>query len=82
VLGRPQLGLMAFRHPEADARALWAGLRERGWFTSLTTEPMALHLMLSPVHATVAAEYLSDLSEVLEAAKAGGGAAKIEPRYA
>lgn len=82
VLGQPQLGLIAFRHPDADARGLWAGLRERGWFTSLTTEPMALHLMLSPVHAQVAGEYLSDLGEVLEKVRAGSGPAKVEPRYA
>lgn len=83
VLGAPQLGLVAFRHPEADAIALWTKLRERGWFTSLTTEPRSLHLMLSPYHLQVVETYLADLAwavgEVLRPAAARP--AKAEARY-
>ncbi|HEY2662452.1 MAG TPA: pyridoxal-dependent decarboxylase [Caulobacteraceae bacterium] len=61
VLGAPQLGILAFTHAELDCMAIWAGLRERGWFTSVTTEPKGLHLMLSPVHLMVADTYLADL---------------------
>jgi len=69
VLGRPQLGITAFRHETVNAMAIWAKLRERGWFTSVATEPPALHLMLSPFHAEVADTYLADLAWALDAAR-------------
>src|SRR6185295_17301474 len=68
VVGEPQLGLIAFSHPRVDGLALWTKLRERGWFTSLTTEPRGLHLMLSPFHLQVADAYLADLAWALETA--------------
>jgi sphinganine-1-phosphate aldolase len=80
VLGRPQLGLLAFTRADVDCLAIWAKLRERGWFSGVTTEPQSLHLMLSPIHAQVADQYLADLTWAL---KAAGGAAPTEPpRYA
>ncbi len=79
VLGQPQLGLLAFTRTDVDCLAVWAKLRERGWFTGVTTEPKSLHLMLSPVHAAVAGEYLADLAWAIEAAK---GAAPADARYA
>ncbi len=63
-----------------SAPALWLKLRERGWFTSTTSEPPGLHLMLSPVHAGVAQTYLDDLdwaARELDAAPGEGAA----PRY-
>jgi sphinganine-1-phosphate aldolase len=81
VMGRPQLGLIAFGHPEANCLAIWARLRERGWFTSLTTEPPGLHLMLSPFHAQVADTYLADLSWALESVRGAPAPVGIEARY-
>jgi sphinganine-1-phosphate aldolase len=78
VLGAPQLGILAFTRDDADCVALWAKLRERGWFTGVTTEPKSLHLMLSPVHAQVAEAYLADVKWAL--GEVGGGA-KVEARY-
>lgn len=78
ILGRPRLGIVAFRHPRADSMALWARLRERGWFTSVATEPPALHLMLSPFHLQVVDTYLADLAWALETAEA---ATTAEARY-
>lgn len=81
VLGRPQLGIVAFRHPELEAFALYHQMFQRGWFTAITTEPKALHLMLSPFHVGVTDAYLSDLAESCKAV-AGGDDAKIkEARY-
>jgi len=80
VLGRPQLGITAFHHPEVNAMAIWAKLRERGWFTSVATEPPGLHLMLSPFHAEVADIYLTDLAWALEAARTATPA-QAEARY-
>lgn len=81
VLGKPLLGLIAFRHPEADTLALYSAMRQRGWFTSFTVEPPSLHLMLSPKHAEVAEEYLADLAVSLAAVKSGETAPKVEARY-
>ncbi|MBI1199044.1 MAG: aspartate aminotransferase family protein [Phenylobacterium sp.] len=81
VLGRPQLGITAFAHPEADAVALWTKLHERGWFTSLTTEPKSLHLMLSPFHATVTDVYLADLAWALGEVRGKAAPAGAEVRY-
>jgi glutamate/tyrosine decarboxylase-like PLP-dependent enzyme len=78
VLGAPQLGILAFTRDDVDCVALWSKLRERGWFTGVTTEPRSLHLMLSPVHAQVVDEYLGDLAWALGEA---GGAAAAEARY-
>lgn len=81
VLGRPQLGIVAFRHPELETFALYHQMFQRGWFAAITTEPKALHLMLSPFHQGVTDAYLADLREACDAV-AGGDAAKIsEARY-
>jgi glutamate/tyrosine decarboxylase-like PLP-dependent enzyme len=81
VLGEPQLGLIAFAHPEVNAFAVWGKLFERGWFTGVTTEPRSLHLMLSPFHAEVADRYLADLEWALGEVRAGSEAGKVAPRY-
>lgn len=61
VCGRPQLGIVAFSHETYDCRGLWILMRRRGWFTSMTSEPPGLHVMLSPVHAQMTEIYLADL---------------------
>ena len=81
VLGAPQLGILAFAHEKVSSLAIWAKLRERGWVTSLSTAPQALHLMLSPVHAKVAESYLADLAWARDAAAASGTATAVEARY-
>lgn len=81
VLGEPQLGIVAFSHPEANNLAVWSKLRERGWFTSMTTEPMGLHLMLSPFHAEVAEAYLADLAWAVEEVRGAIKPAAAEARY-
>lgn len=81
VLGDPKLGLLAFRHPDLDSYALWGKMLERGWFTSITTEPPSLHLMLSPFHAEVADQYLADLEAGMADLRAGKTGEKREARY-
>ena len=82
VLGNPMLGLMAFRHPDHHAFAIYGEIFRRGWFTSVTKEPPSLHLMLSPKHADVVDDYLADLRESVEAVAAQAGAAKkADVRY-
>ena len=80
VLGNPMLGIVAFSHPQADVFAVYRNLFRKGWFTSLTTQPKALHLMLSPFHAEVADIYLTDLQDSLS--EAGDTTAEgFEARY-
>ncbi len=83
VLGTPVLGLVAFRHPELHAFALYGEIYRRGWFTSVTKEPPSLHLMLSPKHADVIEDYLKDLAAACEAVRSGSAAKNkpVEARY-
>lgn len=68
ILGEPLLGIVAFTHSQADVFSVYREMFEKGWITSLTTQPKALHLMLSPFHAEVIDVYLNDLKTSLEAA--------------
>ena len=81
VLGAPQLGIVAFSHPEVDVYAIYRELYQRGWFTGLTTAPPALHLMLSPFHAEVVQVYLQDLEQSLTQARADTSGSRSEARY-
>lgn len=81
VLGRPQLGLIAFTRDDLDCAAIWAKLRERGWFSGMISEPRGLHLMLSPIHVEVAQTYLADLAWAVEAVRDGGKVEAGEARY-
>ena len=71
VLGRPQLGLIAFTRDDVDCAAIWGRLRERGWFIGMVTEPRGLQLMLSPVHAEIADAFLADLGWAVDAVRGG-----------
>ncbi|MEO1568708.1 MAG: aspartate aminotransferase family protein [Pseudomonadota bacterium] len=81
VLGTPMLGLVAFRHPDHHSFAIYGEIYRRGWFTSVTKEPPSLHLMLSPKHADVIDDYLTDLAASVEAVAAGTDGPKVEARY-
>jgi len=77
VLGKPQLGIVAFAHESANTFNLLRGLYQRGWVTSALADPPALHLMLSPIHERVAAQYLADL----EASMQGDASEGATPKY-
>lgn len=81
VVGKPMLGLVAFRHPEHDNLAIYGEMYRKGWFTSFTTDPLSLHLMLSPKHAEVVDEYLEDLRVSRDTVAAGQQGKKVEARY-
>ncbi|ANP47682.1 aminotransferase class V-fold PLP-dependent enzyme [Candidatus Viadribacter manganicus] len=78
VLGKPQLGIVSFAHPEIDALRIYAQMHKRGWFTAALVDPRALHLMLSPKHNEVAHEYLADL----EASVGAVTEEQFAPKYA
>ena len=78
VLGNPMLGLLAFRHPDHHAFAIYGEIYRRGWFTSVTKEPPSLHLMLSPKHADFIDEYLADLDASVKAVAESADAEKLK----
>ena len=83
ILGNPMLGLIAFRHPDHHAFAIYGEIYRRGWFTSVTKVPPSLHLMLSPKHADFIDDYLSDLEASLTAVAQAADAEKlkVDARY-
>jgi glutamate/tyrosine decarboxylase-like PLP-dependent enzyme len=81
ILGDPILGLIAFRHPEQDNLAIYGEMYRKGWFTSITTQPPSLHLMLSPKHAEVVHGYVDDLKVSLATVAAGRQGNYVAPRY-
>ncbi|WP_428481519.1 pyridoxal phosphate-dependent decarboxylase family protein [Pyruvatibacter mobilis] len=82
VIGKPQLGLIGYRHPDLDSFAIWGKLFERGWFTSIVSKPQGIHLMLSPKHAEVADTYLADVEWAMEQVRgANSPAEQQEIRY-
>ncbi|MEL7030717.1 MAG: aspartate aminotransferase family protein [Pseudomonadota bacterium] len=83
ILGNPMLGLIAFRHPDHHAFAIYGEIYRRGWFTSVTKSPPSLHLMLSPKHADFIDDYLSDLEASLTAVAQAADAEKlkVDARY-
>lgn len=81
VLGSPQLGLLAFTQDGLDCVAVWSKLQERGWVTGMVTDPVGLHLMLSPIHAQVADVYLADLAWAADAVCRGAKSGEAEARY-
>ena len=81
ILGKPLLGLIAFRHPEHDNFAIYSELCRKGWFTSITTQPPSVHLMLSPKHTEVIDDYLSDLADSVKTVAAGKQGETVEARY-
>lgn len=80
--GDPQLGLFTYGSERLDPFAIWGRMTRRGWFTGLTTEPRAIHLMLSPAHAGVADEYLADLAASLAEVAGSGERSDASARYA
>ncbi|MFP6617055.1 MAG: aspartate aminotransferase family protein [Candidatus Hydrogenedentota bacterium] len=81
ILGVPKLGLVAFSHPDVDVYAVYRQMFKKGWFTSLTTKPKALHLMLSPFHIEVTDVYLNDLRECIARVQGGDNESMAEVRY-
>lgn len=84
ILGNPVLGLIAFRHPEHNAYAIYGEMYRKGWFTSATTEPPSLHLMLSPRHSGFIDAYIEDLADSVRAVAKGEGGKpvpKVDVRY-
>ena len=89
VLGDSKLALVAFGAAEGDDLpifAVWKQMYDRGWFSGVVQDPNGIHLMLSPSHAEVADQYLSDLTDAVSIARAqsspGASEGAAPTRYA
>lgn len=82
-IASPQLGIFTYGSDELDIRAVYVRLFKQGWFTGMITEPVGIHLMLSPSHLGVVDKYLSDLERAAaEVRESGDRADGLKARYA
>ena len=81
ILGEPKLGLIAFHHPQYDSYALLGKMMAKGWITAVSTEPKALHLMLSPAHWDVKEQYVADLKAAMDEVGDGKAAEGFKAKY-
>ncbi|MFH1808088.1 MAG: aspartate aminotransferase family protein [Pseudomonadota bacterium] len=67
VLGNPVMSVMAFcsRDPDLYIYAVADEMDRRGWNIDRLQKPEALHVMLTPLHATVVDTWLADLREAV-----------------
>lgn len=82
ALGRPELSILAYGSPAHDMAAIGRGLGARGWMVGHVRDPDGIHLMLNLTHEPVVGEYLSDVAQAIEDAKAAGpGGDSVVARY-
>lgn len=82
TFGNPQLCIVAFGSPEHDIAAIGTRLNARGWVTGFSKEPPGIHHMLNLTHEPVLGQYLSDLSDAIDASrKEGGERQAVQARY-
>ena len=63
VRGEPDMSVLAFGSDEFDCYALSSAMRKRSWDIERLQRPKNLHLVVTPNHAGVADQFLSDLRE-------------------
>lgn len=78
IVGDPIGPVLAMRSGTVDLYGVADTMEARGWYLNRNTDPVGLHLMLSPAHAVVADRFLEDLRATVEK----GGQGNITPaRY-
>lgn len=61
IMGKPIGPLLTFTSDELDIYAVCDLMDDRGWNLDRNTNPNGLHMMISPIHAQHADEFLHDL---------------------
>lgn len=72
VFGEPELWAFAFGAEGVDMLQVAGLMARRGWMCGPTTEPPGIHVMCTPVHEPIAAEYVAAIAECLAEARAAG----------
>ncbi|HXF50335.1 MAG TPA: aminotransferase class V-fold PLP-dependent enzyme [Dehalococcoidia bacterium] len=68
VWGEPEMTVLAVGSRERDIFAIGDALNAKGWHFDRQENPPAIHLMVSPRHALVIDEFLTDLREAVATA--------------
>jgi glutamate/tyrosine decarboxylase-like PLP-dependent enzyme len=77
IMGDPHMTVFAFDSEEVDVFTLGSKMDERGWHLDRNQFPPALHMMVTPAHADLVDELVSDLKAAMqEAREAPVGAAE------
>lgn len=84
VVGEPVGPVLAMQSASVDLYGVADALERRGWHPNRNTTPRGLHLMLSPGHRAVVAEFVADLEAAVRDAPPQGPARRPSggsPRY-
>jgi glutamate/tyrosine decarboxylase-like PLP-dependent enzyme len=81
VFGDPKLGMMIYGSKNGDTYAIWQEMYSRGWFSPPLNEPDSIHLMISPGHARIIDEYVTDLRDVVAKVRAVGESSEMQAQY-
>ena len=74
VWGEPDLWAVAYGADDCDILAVADAMTARRWSVGRVRTPPGIHLMLTPVHAPIVDDYLTDLTASVAAVRAGTGA--------
>jgi glutamate/tyrosine decarboxylase-like PLP-dependent enzyme len=66
VLGDPPASLLAFGSDALDIFAVADAMDDKGWHLDRQKDPDALHMMVTPNHARIVDEFLSDLRAAVQ----------------
>jgi glutamate/tyrosine decarboxylase-like PLP-dependent enzyme len=78
IVGDPIGPVLAITSEQVDLYAVADVMDDRGWNLNRNTKPLGLHLMLSPAHAAVADDLVTDLRWAVEH---HGESRGVEARY-
>ena len=71
VFGDPQLWAFAFGAAGVDMHRVAALMGKRGWMCGPTTQPNGIHMMPTPIHESVAADYVAAIAECIALVRDG-----------
>ena len=69
--GEALLGIIPLSSPSFDIYAVADGMHKRGWFTARTSDPTAMHMVVTPQHFHTVNAFLVDLAEAVAEVKSG-----------
>jgi glutamate/tyrosine decarboxylase-like PLP-dependent enzyme len=75
VIAQPDMSVFAFTSDSLDIYAVGDALSESGWNPDRQQGPPSLHIMVTPAHKEVAADFLRDLAAALAKVASGERAA-------
>jgi len=81
VFGAPELWAFAFGAAGVEMPRVAALMAERGWMCGPTTSPPGIHVMCTPVHEPVAADYVAAVAACIDAARTAPGPAAKPAAY-